>query len=914
MRKFFTLLTLLMCVGVLADAAVGSLSHEFYVTSEGGNKSINDADFFSASKDGGDLGYFSRDEITYNDKTLSDGLKLESKTKITFTPTGTCTITIVQSTVKKSNEPDINNPFLFNEVSIDDIAQKNYDADKSINVYTLSNQKGQEYTITRSGNQEAGILYILVEEELSQAAGSKVWDFSKVRAMNGTSATGDGLYSDLKKSGVLTYNDAEFDGSAIRFYAWGVKNPNHYPIKENRYAENGSLEISPSEPGAVRVTFECSEDIETTETNTNPVSTYISIGYSTGDPFWDDDIEAGGTIITDWIPVEAKAVLIHFNGKTVADGARVSKVEYVTADGTMRGNFTTQEVSGSGMKSKWTYGNYKNGVHGLVGGVLDNGIWHLSRNTNDPSNDNGNIKFSIRAATDEKPAQPFLSCTNGSTIYVPVPPKSSGDITVVCTDNKTSGTDIRWFDLYKNGVLSNKQFVYMQKDNGYKASYTSDQITEYKGNTYLELHDDGGEMKVLTINVELKTSGALYQYTPPVLDYDHTTIGEHEHAVFSYDDGDLVPEVVKDNKIAIKESTLTLESGAELYGDAKDDPTVTYPIQSFNSGDLVIYKNDYDYYGALQLRYGQVVYTITAPSGKLITSSIKIHGYTNLDDSNLSNGNESYVSNLFGGKFTDTTFDYPRDAINAQTTTLDFEVTADESFSFQLGNNQFFGIIDAVYVDKKDVPVPQGEAAGTYLEYKYKNGEKVLYLASDVVAIDRGGTITYNAANPDQELWWYFRPVTADAGSRGNMGSGDYKTFSVKNYPFVNVGGVLSTEDLNGGSFFKINAPKPKTNKAAWNMMREPGVAEAAETAQEPLELTVEEDGYFYFYIKDNATGFNSKLVTSGFGLVTGIEEVEIDAVDPEAVDGPMYNVYGQRVDESYRGLVIKNGRKYINR
>lgn len=41
----------------------------------------------------------------------------------------------------------------------------------------------------------------------------------------------------------------------------------------------------------------------------------------------------------------------------------------------------------------------------------------------------------------------------------------------------------------------------------------------------------------------------------------------------------------------------------------------------------------------------------------------------------------------------------------------------------------------------------------------------------------------------------------------------------------------------------------------------------------------------------------------------SGVSELE-DA----AVDAPLYNIYGQKVDDFYRGIVIKNGRKYVNK
>lgn len=43
----------------------------------------------------------------------------------------------------------------------------------------------------------------------------------------------------------------------------------------------------------------------------------------------------------------------------------------------------------------------------------------------------------------------------------------------------------------------------------------------------------------------------------------------------------------------------------------------------------------------------------------------------------------------------------------------------------------------------------------------------------------------------------------------------------------------------------------------------------------------------------------------------SGIENIINNTADENA---PIYNVFGQRVDESYKGIVIKNGKKYINR
>lgn len=45
-------------------------------------------------------------------------------------------------------------------------------------------------------------------------------------------------------------------------------------------------------------------------------------------------------------------------------------------------------------------------------------------------------------------------------------------------------------------------------------------------------------------------------------------------------------------------------------------------------------------------------------------------------------------------------------------------------------------------------------------------------------------------------------------------------------------------------------------------------------------------------------------------GLATGINKVEAET---ENVNAPAYNLAGQRVNNSYKGIIIKNGKKYIN-
>lgn len=46
-------------------------------------------------------------------------------------------------------------------------------------------------------------------------------------------------------------------------------------------------------------------------------------------------------------------------------------------------------------------------------------------------------------------------------------------------------------------------------------------------------------------------------------------------------------------------------------------------------------------------------------------------------------------------------------------------------------------------------------------------------------------------------------------------------------------------------------------------------------------------------------------------GNVTGIQQVKTNAT---TTTGATYNLSGQRVSNGYRGIVILNGRKYVNK
>ena len=59
-------------------------------------------------------------------------------------------------------------------------------------------------------------------------------------------------------------------------------------------------------------------------------------------------------------------------------------------------------------------------------------------------------------------------------------------------------------------------------------------------------------------------------------------------------------------------------------------------------------------------------------------------------------------------------------------------------------------------------------------------------------------------------------------------------------------------------------------------------------------------------------TTAGSKLAINFGGETTGISKVATELTAPE--NSAMYNLAGQRVSNSYKGIVIRNGKKFINK
>lgn len=67
--------------------------------------------------------------------------------------------------------------------------------------------------------------------------------------------------------------------------------------------------------------------------------------------------------------------------------------------------------------------------------------------------------------------------------------------------------------------------------------------------------------------------------------------------------------------------------------------------------------------------------------------------------------------------------------------------------------------------------------------------------------------------------------------------------------------------------------------------------------------------GTLWFFARKD--GLASPVHQVQVSVTTGIEDVTVDSVE---ADAPIYNVYGQRVDSTYRGIVVKGGVKMMQR
>lgn len=174
------------------------------------------------------------------------------------------------------------------------------------------------------------------------------------------------------------------------------------------------------------------------------------------------------------------------------------------------------------------------------------------------------------------------------------------------------------------------------------------------------------------------------------------------------------------------------------------------------------------------------------------------------------------------------------------------------------------------------------------------------------------GKATTNWADADFKAYVYGK-------NSGKLVSGAEPTGCVYKLETAKAGSVTVGVQLNGDKGFHIldaafaevtpvsyNLPSAKDGDSQTFAQNEKGENIVSAKFNGVVKINVAEGGTYYILAAGTKLGFY------GFkyevGTSTGISSIEATS----AQNGKTYNLAGQQVSDSYKGLVIKNGKKYV--
>lgn len=134
----------------------------------------------------------------------------------------------------------------------------------------------------------------------------------------------------------------------------------------------------------------------------------------------------------------------------------------------------------------------------------------------------------------------------------------------------------------------------------------------------------------------------------------------------------------------------------------------------------------------------------------------------------------------------------------------------------------------------------------------------------------------------------------------------------------------INITTVSSGALAYIFVPSTYKEDVWYTVTANPETETAAVDEDEPTakKATIT-DGQFTVPLKVNTSGLitiygsddtsTEPLATFSY-IVSGGTPTAVEAVEAASEDGPIYNVFGQRVDENYKGIVIRNGKKFLQR
>lgn len=229
---------------------------------------------------------------------------------------------------------------------------------------------------------------------------------------------------------------------------------------------------------------------------------------------------------------------------------------------------------------------------------------------------------------------------------------------------------------------------------------------------------------------------------------------------------------------------------------------------------------------------------------------------------------------------------------------------------------KFFTLIAAVAM------AASMNAQGTYA---VQEGDNVK--AGDQISSVENITLTYmenagTAFNPGKAVtnWADANFVAYVSGkSNGKLVSDAEPTGCVYKFETAKAGSVTVGVQLSGNKGFHIldadfaevapasyNLPAAKDGASQEFTQNEKGENIIAKKSNGTVTFSVAEGGTYYVFAAGTKMGFFGFKYEAGTS--TGISSIEAAAKN----DGKTYNMAGQQVSSSFKGLVIKNGKKFV--
>lgn len=207
-------------------------------------------------------------------------------------------------------------------------------------------------------------------------------------------------------------------------------------------------------------------------------------------------------------------------------------------------------------------------------------------------------------------------------------------------------------------------------------------------------------------------------------------------------------------------------------------------------------------------------------------------------------------------------------------------------------NNEWPGVeMTKTGLTKNDYDVYSYEFAETYTSIIFNNGTK------------QTADLTIDATKPYyyDGTWYASLDEIPDicVPEYGIMVGEDFKAFTAN--PATEGEYMLTGVSLKSGNTFTLYN---SCTKAIWTVTPKEGSTTNVTIADEKYVAGI--DGYYDFYYTPNSAGDELYI---GYTGTTPSSVVTVTTLDRTA---PMYNLLGQQVDASYRGVVFQNGTKFL--